>query len=57
MKRYVLSFNSYREALTALRKLRRRGVKLQLVVIVVVASDHRKLRGLRNNKVTATIVV
>ena len=46
MRRYVLSFEDYSEAVAALRKLRRRGVVLRVVVVVVEVDDHRKVQKL-----------
>ncbi len=48
MRRYVLSFDDYGEALRALRRLRKRGVVLRVVVVVVDVDHWNKVKDLGN---------
>ena len=55
--RYILQFNDYSQAFRALRKLRKRGVSLQAVVIVAEADHWNKIKDLLNNGSDNMIVI
>ena len=55
--KYVLQFNDYNQAFRALRKLRKRGVSLQAVVIVAEADHWNKIKDLLNNGSGDMIVI
>ena len=44
LRTYALLFNSYLEAIRALRKLRKRGVYLEYCVVVVRTEHHNKVK-------------
>ncbi len=44
MRVYVLTFDSYRSALRALRKLRKRNVMFVKVIIVVAVEHHNSVK-------------
>ncbi len=57
MRRYVLSFEDYGEAVAALRKLRRRGAVLRVVVVVVEVDHWNKVKDLQNGGVRRVVIV
>ncbi len=48
-KTYTLVFND-KEAINAIRKLRKRGVDVKLVIVVVETDEHRKLFNIPERK-------
>lgn len=44
MRVYVLSFDDYSEAFRALRKLRKRGVRLVQAIYIVEVDHHNKVK-------------
>ena len=47
--RYILQFNDYSQAFKALGKLKRRGVKLNVVIVIAEADHWNKIKDLLQN--------
>ena len=57
MYRYVLTFRGYDRALKALRKLRRRGAVLELVVLVVRVEHWNKVKDLLEQRSPTVVLI
>ena len=58
MKVYTLVFDSYSDALKAIRKLRKRGVSLYTCILIIGTNHHNKVKDfLKKENVDRKIMV
>ena len=55
--RYILQFNDYSQAFKALGKLKRRGVRLNVVIIIAEADHWNKVKDFLDNNSSELLIL